>query len=86
MLRVDRALIHLDDVSLGIDQEGCGKEEVAVPIEYLVVENVVNSGRVFRSSQDREGKLLDAQKVRNFSLSEGLDPASSTLIVRELES
>ena len=46
MRGVGRPLIHLDDVSSGIDQKRDWKSEVAMPVEQVAIENVVDASDI----------------------------------------
>ena len=46
VLGIDSALIHLDDVALAVDQERSRKAEIAVPVEQLAIEDVVDRGDI----------------------------------------
>ena len=57
MFRKHGALVHLHDVAVAVDQEGCWKAEIAMTVEQLAIENVVDGGNVVGCAQNRKGKL-----------------------------
>ena len=58
----DRALIHLDDVAVAVDQERCWQAEIAVTIEQLAIENVVDGGDVVGSAQNRKSRVRSRKR------------------------
>ena len=54
----DRALIYLDDCAFAVDQKRCGKADIAMAIEHLAKENVIDRCDVVDPRKDREMKIL----------------------------
>ena len=64
MLGNDEALVNLNDVAIAINQEGGRKVEVAMTVEQLTIKNVIDSGNIVRSAQNRKGKLAGEGKTK----------------------
>src|SRR5580704_939406 len=54
VLRVDWSLVDLDDAARRIDQERGWKAEIAVAVEYLAIEKVVNRNYIVGCEKNRE--------------------------------
>src|SRR5213593_215218 len=65
VVRVNWALIDLDDVPGFVDEKRCRQAEVAVPVKQVAIENVVDGGDVVRSAKDGEGRTGPASDGRN---------------------
>src|SRR5262249_23377584 len=59
---VCRALVDLDDVTVGIDEERGGDRHIAVAVEDVAIGCVVNGDDVVAALEDWERKVLAAQE------------------------
>ncbi len=57
-LRIDRALVHLDDHALFVQQERGRNCEIPATVEQVTVNDVVNAGHIFRRKKHRKGEPL----------------------------
>ena len=66
LFRIDNPLIKLHDISLVINQEGSRQTHVAVSIEQIAIENVVDAGDVIRAAKNgkRTVKRLCSRRCR----------------------
>ena len=73
------SLIDLDDISFGINEEGGRQTHVAVPVEKIAIENVVNAGDIIRAAQDENRR--DDVACKRFVLCRRFSAGSSTFMV-----